>query len=323
MDIREIKDKEEFVGMLLVRDAVLRTAQNGKCFLDLALSDKSGTISAKVWDWEKEKKLPAVGGIIKVAGSGNEFNGRMQLKVEPDFEVLPMNEDKLSNLVPSAPRKPSDMLEEVNATIATIKDDSIRKITSELVNEACVGDKLLTFPAAKLMHHAYRGGLLHHITGMLQTAKAIKVVHPFLNSDLLLAGVIIHDLSKLKEMEQDVTGLVSGYSTQGRLVGHIVQGAMDIERVAEKVGAAPSKAMLLQHMVLSHHGKLEFGSPVLPKIPEAEVLSLIDVLDARLFEMREALEGVNDGEFSSKVWALDNREMYKVPCEEGAGSREL
>lgn len=313
MDIREIKDKEEFVGMLLVRDAVLRTAQNGKCFLDLALSDKSGTISAKVWEWEQAKEPPTAGSIIKVAGTGNEFNGKIQLKVDRMRETTPADGVSLSDFVPSSPEDPRAMLNEVLETVAAIQDESIRNITGELVNEACVGEKLLSFPAAKMLHHAERGGLLHHMTGMLRTAKAILGVYPYLNSDLLLAGIVIHDLSKLKEMETDVTGLVSGYSTEGRMIGHIVRGAMDIERVAAKVGADPSKAMLLQHMVLSHHGKLEFGSPVLPKIPEAEVLSLIDVLDARLFQMREALEGVEDGGFSSKIWAFDNREIYKVP----------
>ena len=256
-----------------------------------------------------------MGSIIKVAGSGNEFNGKVQLKIDRMRDTVPEDNVDMSNLVPSSPEDPSVMMKEVLETIDEIKDESIRNITQELVNEACMGDKLLSFPAARQLHHAELGGLLHHVTGMLRTARAILGVYTYLNSDLLLAGIIIHDLAKLKEMLTDVTGLVSGYSTQGRLVGHIVQGAMDIERVAAKVGADPSKAMLLQHMVLSHHGKLEFGSPVLPKIPEAEVLSQIDVLDARLFQMREALESIDNGGFSSKVWALDNRELYKVPAE--------
>ncbi len=315
MDIREIKDKTKFEGMLLVREAVLRTAQNGKCFLDLALADKSGTIPAKVWEWEQGKEPPTVGSIIKVAGVGNEFNGKIQLKIDRMRDSTPEDNVGLSDFVPSSPEDPRTMLKEVLETVAAIQDESIRNITAELIQEACVGDKLMTFPAAKQLHHAERGGLLHHITGMLRTAKAIWHVYPYLDSDLLLAGIIIHDLSKLKEMETDITGLVSGYSTEGRLVGHIVRGAMDIERVAERIGADRAKAMLLQHIVLSHHGKLEFGSPVLPKIPEAEVLSLIDVLDARLFEMREALEGVEPGGFSAKVWCLDNRELYKVPVD--------
>jgi 3'-5' exoribonuclease len=147
---------------------------------------------------------------------------------------------------------------------------------------------------------------------MLRLAKALVDIHPWLDGDLLVAGVIIHDLGKLAEMQSDAAGLAADYTVEGRLIGHIVRGAIDIARVAERVGADPEKTVLLQHLVLSHHGKLEFGSPVLPKIPEAEALSVIDVLDARLFEMRDALAGVEPGGFSAKVWCLDNRELYRV-----------
>ncbi len=311
MEVREIKDKAKFEGMLLVRDSVLKMSQSGKCFLDLSLSDKSGTIAAKVWEWDQSKTPPIPGTIVKVAGVGNEFNGKIQLKVDRWRDVLPTDNVGLSDFVPSSPEDPRAMMKEVLETVAAIRDESIRNITSELVSEACVDKKLMSFPAAKQLHHAELGGLLHHITGMLRTAKAILNIYDYLDSDLLLAGIIIHDLGKLKEMLTDATGLAAEYSTEGRLVGHIVRGAMDIDRIAEKVGADRSKAMLLEHLVLSHHGKLEFGSPVLPKIPEAEVLSLIDVLDARLFEMREALAGVEPGGFSAKVWCLDNRELYK------------
>ena len=311
MNISEIKANVKFEGWLLVRESAKRISQNGKCFLDMVFVDKTGTMPAKVWDWDSAYEVPAPGTIMKVVGIGNEFKERIQLKVDVMTPAAPGDNVSLAEFVPSAPEDPCAMMKEVLEAVTSIRDESMRNIVAEMLNEANKDKKLLTFPAAKQLHHAELGGLLHHLTGMLRMAKVIVRVYDYLDADLLNAGIIIHDLGKLEEMSTDATGLASDYTTDGRLVGHIVRGAINIGRVAERVGADPAKAMLLQHLVLSHHGKLEFGSPVLPKIPEAEVLSTLDVLDARLFEMREALAGVEPGGFSPKVWCLDNREIYK------------
>jgi len=168
------------------------------------------------------------------------------------------------------------------------------------------------------MHHAERGGLLHHMTTMLRAANAIMTVYPKLNPSLLISGVIIHDLAKIDEMDADALGLVADYSIDGKLLGHIVRGVVNIQAAAEKTGASRAKALLLQHMVLSHHGIPEYGSPMAPKFPEAEVLNTIDTLDARLYEMDEALSRAMPGGFSEKVWGLDNRQLYRIPEDEVA-----
>ena len=166
------------------------------------------------------------------------------------------------------------------------------------------------------MHHAERSGLLHHMTTMLKAAQAIMGVYPQLNPSLLVAGVIIHDLAKIDEMDADVLGLVSDYSLDGKLLGHIVRGVVNIQLAAQKTGANPGKALLLQHMVLSHHGIPDYGSPMAPKFPEAEVLHTLDTLDARLYEMDEAISRAVPGGFSEKVWGLDNRQLYRIPEDE-------
>ena len=158
--------------------------------------------------------------------------------------------------------------------------------------------------------------LLHHTTTMLRAANAIMSVYPQLNASLLIAGVIVHDLAKIDEMDADTLGLVSDYSVDGKLIGHIVRGVVNIQLAAEKTKANPGKALLLQHMVLSHHGIPEYGSPLAPKFPEAEVLNTIDTLDARLYEMDEALSRAIPGGFSEKVWGLDNRQLYRIPEDE-------
>ena len=312
MYLADIKRDDRFEGYLIVRSAEQRASANGKNYLDMTLADKSGSINAKMWDGTVQP--PLAGSIVKVRATGNEFNGRMQLRVEKIRAAENRDPVDMSALIPCAPRDPNEMLGEVVRAADHIADPDLRRITCELLDRA--GDKLLTFPAAKQMHHAERGGLLHHTTTMLRAANAIMTVYPQLNASLLTAGVIVHDLAKIDEMDADTLGLVSDYSVDGKLIGHIVRGVVNIQLAAEKTKASPGKALLLQHMVLSHHGIPEYGSPLAPKFPEAEVLNTIDTLDARLYEMDEALSRAIPGGFSEKVWGLDNRQLYRIPEDE-------
>ena len=312
MYLSDIKRDDRFEGYLIVRSAEQRASANGKNYLDMTLADKSGSINAKMWDGTVQP--PLAGSIVKVRATGNEFNGRMQLRVEKIRAAESRDQVDMSALIPCAPRDPNEMLGDVVRAADHIADPDLRRITCELLDRA--GDKLLTVPAAKQMHHAERGGLLHHTTTMLRAANAIMTVYPQLNASLLTAGVIVHDLAKIDEMDADTLGLVSDYSVDGKLIGHIVRGVVNIQLAAEKTKANPGKALLLQHMVLSHHGIPEYGSPLAPKFPEAEVLNTIDTLDARLYEMNEALSRAIPGGFSEKVWGLDNRQLYRIPEDE-------
>jgi len=312
MYLAEIKRDDRFEGYLIVRSAEQRASANGKNYLDMTLADKTGSINAKMWDGTVQP--PLAGSIVKVRATGNEFNGRMQLRVERIRAAESRDAVDMSTLIPCAPRDPREMREEIIRAADHIADKDLRLITCELLDRA--GDQLLTFPAAKQMHHAERSGLLHHMTTMLRTANAIMSVYPQLNPSLLTAGVIVHDLAKIDEMDADTLGLVSDYSVDGKLLGHIVRGVVNIQLAAEKTKASPAKALLLQHMVLSHHGIPDYGSPIAPKFPEAEVLNTIDTLDARLFEMDEALSRAMPGGFSEKVWGLDNRQLYRIPEDE-------
>ena len=312
MYLSDIKRDYRFEGYLIVRSAEQRASANGKNYLDMTLADKSGSINAKMWDGTVQP--PLAGSIVKVRATGNEFNGRMQLRVEKIRAAESRDQVDMSALIPCAPRDPNEMLGEVVRAADHIADPDLRRITCELLDRA--GDKLLTFPAAKQMNHAERSGLLHHTTTMLRAANAIMSVYPQLNASLLIAGVIVHDLAKIDEMDADTLGLVSDYSVDGKLIGHIVRGVVNIQLAAEKTKANPGKALLLQHMVLSHHGIPEYGSPLAPKFPEAEVLNTIDTLDARLYEMDEALSRAIPGGFSEKVWGLDNRQLYHIPEDE-------
>lgn len=309
MLLSEIRRDDRFEGYLIVRSAEQRAAASGKCYLDMTLADKSGSINAKMWDGTVQP--PVAGSIVKVRATGNEFNGRMQLRVEKIRAAENRDGVDMSSLIPCAPEDPKAMLAEIVRAADHIADNDLRLITCSLLDRA--GNQLLTFPAAKQMHHAERGGLLHHMTTMLRAANALMTVYPQLNASLLTAGIIVHDLAKIDEMDADALGLVADYSIDGKLLGHIVRGVVNIQLAAEKTGASPAKALLLQHMVLSHHGIPDYGSPIAPKFPEAEVLHTLDTLDARLYQMDEAISRTMPGGFSEKVWGLENRQLYRIP----------
>lgn len=303
--VSDIRPNLKFAGRLLVRAAQVQTAKNGKPFLVLSLVDRTGGVQAKIWDWAGDP--PAAGTVLDLAGTGDEYNGHLQLRVQ---SFKPVEDGDPADYVPAAPETPENTYAEIRATADALRDGSLRKIVGQLLDWA-VAANLLAAPAAKSMHHATRGGLLHHTVMMLRAAKALAEVYRFLDKDLLYAGVIVHDLAKLDEMQTDSLGLVSDYTRDGRLVGHIVRGVVNVEKAAACTGASRERATLLQHLVLSHHGEAEFGSPVPPKCPEALVLSAIDRLDAKLFQMHDALRGTAPGAFSAPVWALDRAEIYK------------
>ena len=181
----------------------------------------------------------------------------------------------------------------------------LRKTFPEL--EELIENSLRYYPAAQRIHHAERGGLLHHTTGMLRTARAVVGVYPWLNADLLYAGVILHDLCKTEEMISDNLGVVRDYSREGLLLGHLVLGVTRIQEAANDLGISGEPVLLLEHMLLSHHGEAEYGSPRKPMFPEAEVLHWVDLLDARMNEMSSAIAKVKPGVFSDKIWSLDRR----------------
>ena len=237
----------------------------------------------------------------------------MQLRLERVDLIRNQDAVDWSVLVPSAPENPKEMLAEIKAAAEAIEDQDFSLLTCALL-ERC-GDKLLTFPAAKQMHHAERSGLLHHTVTMLRATKALLPIYPQLNASLLIAGVIVHDLGKLDEMDADSNGVVSDYSLDGKLIGHIVRGVIHIEEAGKALSVSSEKILLLQHMVLSHHGIAEYGSPKQPMIAEAEFLHLIDTLDARMNEMQEAIAHTLPGNFSEKIWGLDNRQIYRIPVE--------
>ena len=205
--------------------------------------------------------------------------------------------------------KPRDeMFNTIKDTVDNMNDVDIKNILNRVLE--LNKDKLMYYPAAKSNHHSIKGGLLYHITTMLKLAENICGIYDFLNRDLVYAGVILHDMAKIKEMSSNEMGIVDEYTLEGTLLGHITQGIKEIEVIGKEVNADSKIIMLLQHMVLSHHYEPEYGSPVKPLIPEAEMLHYLDVMDARMYDMKKAIKETKENEFSERIWSLDSRRIY-------------
>ena len=293
-----------FEGHLLVRTSEQRASANGSKYLDMTLADRTGDINAKMWDGTVAP--PPVGGVVKVRAQVTEYNGRLQLRVNKIRDAAEGEYD-ISLLVPCAPYPADQMLGEINAAVDAMENPVLRKVVRQMLDMA--GERLLYYPAAQRLHHAERSGLLHHTSGMLKTARHMLECYPWLDRDLLFAGVIVHDLSKISEMISDESGNVSDYSTDGLLLGHLVRGVTQVREAARRAGIAEDEEylMLLEHMIISHHGEAEFGSPKPPMFPEAEMLHWIDLVDARMNEMNGILRRTPAGAFSEKIWSLDRR----------------
>lgn len=309
--ISELKAGEKADGFYLVKSFEVKKTTNGKQYIDLELVDKTGEINAKIWEYSKEtESMVSENAIVKVRGEVLEWSGSMQLKVNKIRGSLPEDNVKISELIPSAPIEQSEMLSKVKAYARNITDGEIRLLVSNILEK--YESRLYYYPAAKKNHHSYLGGLLYHTLRMLQSGERLGQVYAFLKMDYIYAGVLLHDICKIIEMDSDEYGVVSDYTMEGKLLGHIIQGIKEIEIEGERIGISREKSIVLQHMVLSHHYEPEFGSPKKPMTPEAEILHFLDIIDARMFDFEHALEGVEPGKFTDKIWLLDNRNLYKA-----------
>ena len=301
---------EKFFLVKTVETKITNNSITNK-YLDFTLIDNSGEINGKLWECNDEiERSISNNMLVKIKGSINEYRGKLQLKID---KVRPINNEdnvNVDNFVMCAPYKADDMFETVLDYIDKIENKDIKYITEEIVGN--LSSKLMHYPAAKSNHHSIKSGLLYHMTTMLKAAEKMLEIYTFLNGDLLYAGIILHDIAKIEEMESSELGIVSKYSVEGQLLGHIIQGITMIEDAGKRINASKEIIMILQHMVLTHHYEPEYGSPKKPMIPEAEMLHHLDVLDARMYDMKKAIKDIEPGQFSEKIFSLDGINIYKT-----------
>ena len=298
-----------YEGFALVKSCDKKSAKNGTFFLDIVLSDKDGEIFAKMWDYREEVvPLPQVNTIVKIRGTLQQYNGNDQFIIQRLRGTNDSDNVNMADFVRSADCEGEDMLKAIVNIVAGFNDEELKNVVLGMLADN--KEVILTFPAAEKLHHAMRGGLLYHTLSIVRLAECVCSIYPCIDRELLLSGAILHDIAKLREYSVNSAGVVDGHTIEGMLLGHLVMGAEDVGRKCDDLEVTPEKKYLLQHMLISHHGKLEFGAAVRPGFIEAEVLSQLDLFDANIYEMADALKDIKAGEFTNRLWMLDNRRFY-------------
>lgn len=307
-NLYEYNVDDSFEIFLLVKSAEVRVAKNGKKFIAFTFQDKSGQMDGKFWDASPEDiEKYVAGAIVKVSGKRELYQGNPQIRIFKLRLASSGEPDKAEQFIEKAPIKKEDMVEELNQTLFEITNAHWNRIVRHLLTK--YQKEYFEAPAAKRFHHAFHGGLAFHTLSMLRLAKTVANQYENINKSLLYAGVIIHDLGKVLEL----TGPVSTeYTLEGNLIGHIVLVDEEISKACAtlKIDERIEDVLLLKHMVLAHHGKMEFGSPVQPKLREAEILYHLDHLDATINMLDNALSRTEPGSFTERIFGLDNRSFY-------------
>lgn len=296
-------------GFAIVKQSDKKTTTKGSNYLDMKLADKSGEIVAKLWDYSEltHGEFPAES-FVKVRGTVSQFAGADQLRVERIRLVTANDDVKMDDYVQCADYQSDYMYNKILEKVNAFKDEDLKKLVLHMYTQR--KDDILRWPAAYKLHHAVRGGLLMHTLSIVKLCEGVCEVYPFVDKDLLIAGAVLHDIAKTTEYEVGNSGLASGYTIEGNLIGHLVKGAIMVDETAKDLGIPEEKAMLVEHMLISHHGEPDFGAAVRPLFLEAELLSELDLMDARVYQIAHAIEPLEKDAFTSRMWALEDRKMY-------------
>lgn len=310
--IRELAVDEQFEMFVLVKNADVRLAKNGKKFIAFTFQDTSGSVDGKYWGASEEDiKRFTAGKVVALTGKREVYQGNPQVKILHIRQTKEGEPSDPAGFMERAPMTREAMEEEFNQTLFEITNAHWNRIVRFLMTK--YQKEYFEFPAAKRNHHAFAGGLAYHSLTMLRLGKSIVSIYPQLNAPLLYAGIILHDLGKVIELSGPVS---TEYTVAGNLIGHLVLVNEEITKACLelKLDDREEDIVLLRHMVLSHHGLLEYGSPVRPRIMEAEMLSQIDNMDASMQMLTTAVRNAEPGTYSERIFGLDNRTFY-VPTE--------
>ncbi|MXQ49024.1 HD domain-containing protein [Streptococcus pneumoniae] len=309
MKINQMKKDELFEGFYLIKKAELRKTRAGKDFLAMTFQDDSGEISGNLWDAQSHNvETFTAGKVVYMEGRREVYNNTPQV-----------NQIKLRLPEDGEPNDPADFKEKPPVNVADVKEYleqmvfKIENATWQRIVRALYRkyhQEFFTYPAAKTNHHAFESGLAYHTATMVRLADAIGDIYPELNKSLLFAGIMLHDLAKVIELSGPDN---TEYTVRGNLIGHIALIDEEITKVVTELNIDDTReeVTVLRHIVLSHHGLLEYGSPVRPKIMEAEIIHMIDNIDAEMMMMTTALSRIGEGEMTARLFALDNRSFYK------------
>jgi len=283
--IAELKENQTVEAEFLVLEKNLQTTRTGSSYLALVLGDQTGRMAGRVWEGaEKLDRSFTAGDVVLVRGRVSAYKGQLQLNVA-ELKPLAPDQAEPGRFMPSSKRPPGELLQDLTGLAAGL-GSPFKEVCLSLLQDDELGPRLLQAPAAKSVHHAYRGGLLEHTLSVARLAEMVAGHYPFLHRDLLLSGAILHDLGKALELDLLPA---PDYTDQGRLVGHVVL-SLNLFRDHLPADFPPELAAEISHLILSHHGLKEFGSPTTPQTLEAVALNLCDDLDAKLSAVRAMFE---------------------------------
>ncbi|HEX4758740.1 MAG TPA: HD domain-containing protein [Terracidiphilus sp.] len=315
-DLAQFDEGKIFDGFFLVLAKQLRMSKTNKPYLNLILGDKTGQLEGRVWEPGDPRiaKDFNKGDIVKARGCASRFDERLQMKVDQLRLALPTEVDK-TDMLPSTTYDVDALWKQLQAAVESMTNADLKQLLTTILADPAISVAYREAPAARQLHHAWLGGLLEHVVSLLKLADRVAAHYPLLDRDLLLTGVVLHDIGKVRELSW---GIGFDYTVEGILLGHIQMGIDMVEKAIASLPNFPDRLRtLVLHLILSHHGKLEFGSPKLPMIPEAIVLNFVDDLDAKMqavaseFE-KSAREGKGPDELTGKVWSLDNRQLLNT-----------
>lgn len=299
-------DNVEFTALISYVTSGKTNGANKSNYLSITFQDDTGAIDAKLWNAsELQMKDLVVGTIVRGKGDIIKYSDSRQMKIVSIDDVSHSKSQQVEFLV-KAPLQEREMMEELKGYVKKISNMKLYTLVQFLFEKHI--EKFMIYPAASKNHHEYVSGLAFHTLSMLKVAEGFLKVYPQLNADLVYAGILLHDLGKTVELSGPA---VPTYTLEGKLLGHISIGQAMVKEAADELNIQGEEVVLLQHMILSHHGKNEFGSPVLPQIREAEIIYFIDNIDARMNMFDKALNQVEYGDYSKRIYSLENRMIYK------------
>ncbi len=293
LPVNAMSINDEVEGFYILKSANPKVTANGKPFLTGALSDRTGVIEMKVWDYTGPLTAADEGKVVKVRGTVGEFRGTPQFTASRIRLAAADDPVDPASLVPTAPIDREQAMAALEKWVTSIEDGDYRAVAQAMLKRH--RQALESIPAAKSVHHAFLGGLLMHTGNMMRIADFLAGMYAdTVDRSLLLTGALLHDMAKEQEFAFSQLGLATDHSVKGQLLGHLVMGAQE-------------KSVLLQHLILSHHGEPEFGAAVRPLCAEAELLSLIDAVDSRMEIYRETYDTMEAETFSPRIFALEKK----------------
>lgn len=312
--IDHIRENDQVEGIFWVKEKAMPTSRTGAPYLRLRLSDRTGEIEGRIWDGAEEfVDLFERGDFVSIKAQATSYQDKLQLNIK-SLKKAGENEVSLEDFLPASARDPDQMLAELIAIGQTIGNKYLRDLVMAFLEDEELATLLKRAPSAKRLHHVYLGGLLEHTLSVVKLIQEIKGHYEGINHDLLLAGGILHDIGKVHELSYDIA---FDYTDEGRLLGHIVMGLeMVDERIARIEGFPPELAMLVRHLLISHHGQYEWGSPKRPKTLEAHILYYLDDLDAKVNGIQEFMKKGEEGAKWTDYHRMFERFFYKGDGEE-------